>query len=168
MTLRSATKLPGVRVSLVLLAAAVVVAGWTLSRALRAPAAGGAQVMSVAALEPITRGPLPPPADIQSAVESDLFSRDRSAPSTPYRMPGESAPDNKPVVEPMKPLVLGTAVANDGRSFATLQLGDATPTLVHVGDKIGEWTVKGIERRKVVLVSTIGTRAELTVPKPGY
>jgi hypothetical protein len=83
-------------------------------------------------------------------------------------MPGESAPDNKPVVEPMKPLVLGTAVANDGRSFATLQLGDATPTLVHVGDKIGEWTVKGIERRKVVLVSTAGTRAELTVPKPGY
>jgi len=168
MTLRSATKLPGVRMSLVLLVAAVVVAGWTLGRALRAPAAGGASVMSVAALEPITRGPLPPPADIQSAVESDLFSRDRSAPSTPYRMPGESAPDNKPVVEPMKPLVLGTAVANDGRSFATLQLGDATPTLVHVGDKIGEWTVKGIERRKVVLVSTIGTRAELTVPKPGY
>ena len=83
-------------------------------------------------------------------------------------MPGESAPDDKPVVEPMKPLVLGTAVANDGRSFATLRLGDATPTLVHVGDKIGEWTVKAIERSKVVLVSTGGSRAELTVPKPGY
>ena len=168
MNWRSAIKMPTVRVALVALAAAVGVVGWSLARALRAPAAGGTPVMSLAALEPITRGPLPPPADIQSAVESDLFSRDRSAPEQPYRMPGESAPDNKPVVEPMKPLVLGTAVANDGRSFATLQLGDATPTLVHVGDKIGEWTVKGIERRKVVLVSTAGSRAELTVPKPGY
>jgi hypothetical protein len=168
MNWRSSTKVPVVRLSLVVLAAAIIVVGWTVVRALRAPADGDVPLMSVAALEPITRGPLPPPADIQSAVESDLFSHDRSAPAQPYRMPGESAPDNKPVVEPMKPLVLGTAVANDGRSFATLQLGDATPTLVHVGDKIGEWTVKGIERRKVVLVSTAGSRAELTVPKPGY
>lgn len=168
MNWRSATRMPAVRTSIVVLVAAIGVVGWTLTRALRASDTGAAPVMSVAALEPITRGPLPPPADIQSAVESDLFARDRSAPSEPYRMPGESAPDNKPVVEPMKPLVLGTAVANDGRSFATLQLGDATPTLVHVGDKIGEWTVKGIERRKVVLVSTTGSRAELTVPKPGY
>jgi len=168
MNWRSAVKVPVVRMSLVVLAAAIVVAGWTFARALRTPNAGDAPAMSVAALDPITRGPLPPPADVQSAVESDLFSHDRSAPAQPYRMPGESAPDNKPFVEPMKPLVLGTAVANDGRSFATLQLGDATPTLVHVGDKIGEWTVKGIERRKVVLVSTTGSRAELTVPKPGY
>jgi hypothetical protein len=160
--------MPAVRAALVALAAGVIVAGWSLTRALRAPSAGETAVMSVATLEPITRGPLPPPADIQSAVESDLFSRDRSAPSQPYRMPGESAPDDKPVVEPMKPLVLGTAVANDGRSFASLKLGDANPTLVHVGDKIGEWTVKAIERSKVVLVSTTGTRAELTVPKPGY
>ncbi len=168
MTWRTAIRIPAVRAALVVLAAAIGVVGWSLARAFRTPSAGDTPVMSVAALEPITRGPLPPPADIQSAVESDLFSRDRSAPAQPYRMPGESVPDNKPVVEPMMPLVLGTAVANDGRSFATLQLGDATPTLVHVGDKIGEWTVKAIERSKVVLVSTAGNRAELTVPKPGY
>ena len=124
MNWRSATRMPAVRMALVALAAAVVAVGWSLARALRAPSAAGTPVMSVAALEPITRGPLPPPADIQSAVESDLFARDRAAPSQPYRMPGESAPDDKPVVEPMKPLVLGTAVANDGRSFATLRLGD--------------------------------------------
>ena len=80
---------------------------------------------------------------------------------------GESDGKEKPTVEPMKPIVLGTAVATDGRSFATLQLGDASPTLVHVGDKIGEWVVKAIERGKIVLVSTSGTRADLTVPKPG-
>jgi hypothetical protein len=82
-------------------------------------------------------------------------------------MPGENHPDDKPRAEPIKPFVLGTAVASDGRNFATLQLGDASPVLVHVGDKIGEWVVKAIERGKIVLVSTSGTRADLTVPKPG-
>ena len=81
MNWRSATRMPGVRMALVALAAAVVAVGWSLMRALRAPSTGGTPVMSVAALEPITRGPLPPPADIQSAVESDLFARDRAAPS---------------------------------------------------------------------------------------
>ena len=56
----------------------------------------------------------------------------------------------------MKPIVLGTAVATDGRSFATVQLGDGRPTLVHVGGKIGEWVVKAIERGKIVLVSSSG------------
>ena len=59
-------------------------------------------------------------------------------------VPGDFRLDR--AVEPLKPLVLGTAVATDGRSFATLQLGDGSPTLVHVGDKIGEWTVKSIQR----------------------
>ena len=67
----------------------------------------------------------------------------------------------------MKPIVLGTAVATDGRSFATVQLGDGRPTLVHVGDKIGEWVVKAIERGKIVLVSSSGSRVDVTVPKPG-
>jgi hypothetical protein len=110
---------------------------------------------------------MPPPADIQSAVENDLFSPDRSAPSTPYRMPGEHEASDEPVVEPVKPAVLGTAVATDGRNFATMQLGDERPILVHVGDKIGEWTVKSIGRGKVVLVTAAGARADLTVPKPG-
>ena len=88
-------------------------------------------------------------------------------PIAPYRMPGEHAPDDKPVIEPMKPIVLGTVVATDGRSFATVQLGNDRPTLVHVGDKIGEWAVKAIVRGKVTLVSSNGARVDVTVPKPG-
>ena len=67
----------------------------------------------------------------------------------------------------MRPTVLGTAVATDGRSFATVQLGDGRPTLVHVGGKIGEWVVKSIERGKIALVSSSGSRIDVTVPKPG-
>jgi hypothetical protein len=140
---------------------------WTLVRALRADALPPATQQAVVSLQAITRNSYRKPADIQIAVQHDLFSPDRNAPSTPYRMPGEKAADDKPKVEPPKPVVLGTVIASDGRSFATLKLGDASPMLVHVGDKIGEWNVRSIARGKVVLESTTGVRAELAVPKPG-
>jgi hypothetical protein len=83
-------------------------------------------------------------------------------------MPGETRPEDKPVAEPMKPIVVGTVVATDGRSFALMQLGNERPTLVHVGDKIGEWSVKAIARGKVTLVGqATGARVDVTVPKPG-
>ena len=167
MSMRELARATSMRIALGVLAIAIVVVGWTLVRAFREqPIAAGPPIM-VANLETIARGAARPPSDIQAAFENDLFAADRTAPGSPYRMPGESNGEEKPVVQPMKPVVLGTAVATDGRSFATVQLGDASPTLVRVGDKIGEWVVKAIERGKVVLVSTTGTRADLTVPKPG-
>ena len=105
----------------------VVDDGVGVVRALRVDALPDVRRTTLASLESISaRRRSAPPTDIQAAVENDLFSADRSAPAAPYRMPGEHAPDDKPVVEPMKPIVLGTAVATDGRSFATVQLGDAT------------------------------------------
>jgi hypothetical protein len=44
---------------------------------------------------------------------------------------------------------------------------DGRPTLVRVGDKIGEWVVRSIERGKIVLVSTGGVRAEVAVNPSG-
>jgi hypothetical protein len=83
-------------------------------------------------------------------------------------MPGEERPDDRPVAEPMKPIVVGTVVATDGRSFALMQLGNERPKLVHIGDKIGEWSVKAIGRGTVTIVTPItGSRVDLTVPKPG-
>ena len=158
---------PSVRAAVLAIVVAVGIMTKTVVDVVRAapiPDVPASASMNVAQL---TRGPMPPPADIQSAVENDLFSPDRSAPSAPYRMPGERDVRDEPVVEPVKPAVLGTAVATDGRNFATLQLGDDRPVLVHVGDKIGEWTVKSIGRGQVVLVTAAGARADLTVPKPG-
>ncbi|MEP6493504.1 MAG: hypothetical protein ABJF01_12545 [bacterium] len=165
--MRDWTATSGSRVALGALAVAVIVTAWTLARALRADALPEPPAARVASLETITRRLPRAPADIQAAVESDLFSKDRSAPSAPYRMPGEKGDDDAPPPDPMKPVVLGTAVATDGRNFATLQLGDGHATLVHVGDKIGDWSVKAIERGKVTLVSIHGIRADVTVPKPG-
>jgi hypothetical protein len=155
------------RVAIGSLIVALALVLWTLADALRSQPLPDPPPTTVASLETIRNHSTRPPADITTAIDKDLFASDRSAPDEPYRMPGESDGKEKSTVEPMKPIVLGTAVATDGRSFATLQLGDASPTLVHVGDKIGEWVVKAIERGKIVLVSTSGTRADLTVPKPG-
>jgi hypothetical protein len=164
---RAWTSATGTRVAIGVLTLSVALVLWTLVGALRSEPLPDTLPTTVASLETISNRAPRPPADIMTAVDKDLFASDRSAPDAPYRMPGESDEKDKPTVEPMKPIVLGTAVATDGRSFATLQLGDAPPTLVRVGDKIGEWVVKAIERGKIVLVSTSGTRTDLTVPKPG-
>ena len=167
MTAPAWTKPISVRIALAVLLVSIVVTGWSVSQALRVEALPDVPPTTLASLESIKTTSAAPAMDVQAAVENDLFSADRTAPVAPYRMPGEHAPEDKPVVEPMKPIVLGTVVATDGRSFATVQLGDARPTLVHVGDKIGEWAVKAIVRGKVTLVSTSGTRIDVTVPKPG-
>jgi hypothetical protein len=157
----------GARIALVALVAASVATGWTVVQAVRGEPLPDIPQTALASLESIKRAGVAPLTDVQAAVENDLFSAEREAPAAPYRMPGEHAPDDKPTIEPMKPVVLGTVVATDGRSFATLQLGDARPTLVHVGDKIGEWAVRAIVRGKVTLVSANGARVDVTVPKPG-
>jgi hypothetical protein len=162
------TNAMGARVALGALAVSIVAVAWTLTNALRAEALPVLPPPSVASIESIKRGPIIAPTDVEAAVDSDIFAADRSAPDVPYRMPGEARPDDKPVAEPMKPTVVGTVVATDGRSFALMQLGNERPVLVHVGDKIGEWSVKVIGRGKVTLVApTTGARADVTVPKPG-
>jgi hypothetical protein len=167
MNVRAVLNTRAMRVAVTALVVAIALVLWTLTRALRSEPLPDTPPTTVASLEAIGTHSPRAPADIEPAVDKDLFAADRSAPDAPYRMPGESDGKEKSTVEPMKPVVLGTAVATDGRSFATLQLGDASPALVRVGDKIGEWVVKAIERGKIVLVSTSGTRADLTVPKPG-
>jgi len=152
--------------AIVLLLVALATLGWSLVHAVRADPLPVAPRSSTATGS-IKRAVPPGPSDVQAAVENDLFSSDRSAPGAPYRMPGEKPPEVKQAAEPPKPMVLGTAVANDGKSFATVQLGDDRPTLVHVGDKIGEWVVKAIDRGKVTIINSSGGRADLVVPKPG-
>jgi len=163
------TKSIGARIAIGALGVSILAVGWSLVHALRAEPLPTLPPATVASIETIRRGPIVEPTDVESAVDNDIFAVDRSAPDVPYRMPGESRPDDKPVAEPMKPNVVGTVVATDGRSFALMQLGNERPKLVHAGDKIGEWTVKAIGRGKVTLVGpATGARVDVTVPKPGF
>jgi len=166
-SLRDLTRTPAMRIAFGAVIVALATLVWQIVRAVRPEPVPNAPPTMIASLNTISRVPRTAPADIEAAVDNDLFASDRSAPNVSYRMPGEDRED-KPVVEPMKPTMLGTITGSDGRNFATLQLGDASPKLVTIGDKIGEWVVKGISRGKVVLSSsTTGSRAELTVNKPG-
>jgi hypothetical protein len=165
--MREWIRTPAMRVALVLFGASVIVLFWTLVRALRADALPMTAPTTLVALEGMKRPPNRPVADIQIGVENDLFSPDRTAPETPYRMPGEDDPNDRSRVEPQKPVVLGTAVAGDGHSFATVQLGGESPKLVRVGDKVGDWTVRSIMRGKVVIEGPQGNRAVLGAPNTG-
>jgi hypothetical protein len=156
----------GMRAALTLLAAGAVATAWTLVNALRAEAIPDAPPTTVASLQGVTQSGKAR-NDIGSIVENDLFSADRSAPAMPYRMPGDPDPNEKPAALPDKPVLLGTGVATDNRNFATVQLGGDHPTLVRVGDKIGQWVVRAIERNKVVLVTATGAKIDISVPRPG-
>jgi hypothetical protein len=166
MNVRALTRDSGLRVAVGALVVAVIAMGWTVIHALRVEAIPDAPPTTVASLQGVAHGPTRGRTDISTVVENDLFSPDRSAPAAPYRMPGEPGPGEKSAM-PDRPVLLGTGVATDNHSFATVQLGAERPTLVHVGDKIGQWSVKAIERNKIVLVTADGARAEVTVPKTG-
>ena len=105
-------------------------------------------------------------ADIEAAVQADLFSTDRSAPARRYRVPGEESDEAPAKAAPVLPVVLGTAVSDEIHSFATVQLGDGRAVIVHVGDKIGEYTVKSIGRGSVVFTTKANKRLDIPELKP--
>jgi hypothetical protein len=167
MTMRDWNRHPGLRAALAALVVAIGLAGWALVSAFRGDELPQTVAVTTVSLDRMRAGTPQPPTDIDDAVDNDLFSADRNAPAARYRMPDEDASDTAVVVQPEKPTVLGTAVATDGRHFATVQMKNAGPTLVHVGDTVGVWVVRSIERGKVGLVSTSGVRIDVTAPKPG-
>ena len=164
---RDSIRHPGMRAALGALVIAVTFMVWSVVQAFRGDETPQAVPVTTVSLDRLRAGPARQPTDIDDAVDNDLFSEDRSAPAGRYRMPDEEAPDTGAAAQPEKPAVLGTAVATDGRHFATVQMKNARPTLVHVGDTVGVWVVRSIERGKVGLVSAGGTRIEVAAPKPG-
>jgi hypothetical protein len=156
----------GMRFAIGALSLALIACVWSAATALRTR-----DVDAAAATVNIVAGALDapaPPADVNVglAVDADLFSPDRKAPAARYRMPGEAAPA-APEAEPPKPIVLGTALASDGTSFATCQFQSSRLLMVRVGDKVGDYTVKLIERGRVVFATPAGKTFEVLAPRAG-
>ena len=103
-------------------------------------------------------------ADIGNTVALDPFSASRAAPVKRYTMPWEIG-ETKVTEAAPKPLVLGTAIALDGKNFATCQLGAESPRIVHVGDRLGEYTVKSIARGRVVFTTSSGITLDISALK---
>jgi type IV pilus biogenesis protein PilP len=159
---------PYIRTALTACAIAFVFTVMALVRAVRitpveaseAPATAG--VVRGLALPPV------PDIDVQAVADNDIFQPDRTALPERYRMPGDAVPTVAgPAPEIPKPMVLGTVLSTDGSHFATCQLPGGRPTVVHVGDRLGDYTVAAIERDKVVFKTPSGARLEITAIRPG-
>lgn len=156
----------GGRGAIALFAASAMLALWTLVQAIR--------------IEPVPDSPAPqfdsgaargvpataPAIDVPSVVATDPFSVDRTAPERRYVAPGDERDDAAPIEPVAEPVVLGTAFSDRVHGFATVQLADGYPTIVHAGDKIGQYTVQSIERGHVVFTARSGKRLDIPELKP--
>jgi len=161
--LRDIPATPAVRVAFGALVIAFGTTAWTLVRATRMEALPEVAPASFATAEALAVRGASAPTDIRAAVETDPFQENRTGPSVRYRMPGETDQAKAaPTPERELPVVLGTALAPDGTSFAMCQMPGGRAGVVHVGDKVGEYTVKSIERGHVVF--TAGNGKQLDIP----
>lgn len=139
------------RAALGFLLVAILVAGYTLTRAVTLT---DTEVGAVAAL-PNSGELSPPPAaptiDVEAAVRRDVFDIMRSAPTNRYLLASEIPEAESPANPLPRVVVLGIALADGGRSFATAQVGAERPTIVRVGDKLGPYTIKAIEAKRVTV-----------------
>jgi hypothetical protein len=158
---------PFIRTSLVALGLAFVLAVVSLVRAVRVTPVEAAEGPSNKALVLATTTPPVPEIDIAAVGDNDIFQPDRNALPNRYPMPGDPPPDTGPAPDVPKPAVLGTVLSGDGSHFATCQLPGGRPTLVHVGDRLGDYTVMTIERDKVVFKTATGALLEVKAIRPG-
>jgi len=137
-----------VQIALGALVIALVLSAWTASRAIHIDQTVAAPPPSFATADALAKTPIVVPVDIGAVVGSNVFSPERTAPRRRYRLTGYAEPVAS--APPPKPLVLGTAVAPNNRSFAFCRMPDGPAMIVRVGDKIGTYTVKSIDRNQVV------------------
>ena len=111
--------------------------------------------------------PPPPTVNITAVVNRDVFDVARSAPTNRYLLPSEISETETPAAPLPRLVVLGIGLASGGRSFATCQVGAEPPTIVRVGDKIGPYTIKAIERKRVTITLPSGAVETLTALNSG-
>lgn len=145
------TRWAPMRAALGFLAFSVIVAGYTLVRAVQLTETEVGSVPALPNPGDLASPPPPPTVDIPAAVSRDVFDIARSAPTNRYLLASEIP---EPVAEappPPRVVVLGIALADGGRSFATAQVGAEAPRIVRIGDKLGPYTIKAIEAKRVTV-----------------
>lgn len=148
------------------LALSLAAALWTLGHAIRIEPVPEAPAPEFSMSGALATTPVTPPISVAAAVDADPFAPDRNAPEARYRAPSEESEETAAKVAPVEPVVLGTAASDGERGFATVQLGDGAATIVRVGDKIGDYTVKSIERGHVVFTTPSGKKLDIPELKP--
>jgi hypothetical protein len=70
-----------------------------------------------------------------------------------------------PVVADQTLHVLGTVVDSLGASFALCQLGAAPPVVLHVGQRLGDYELRRVDKASAVFLTPEGGRVERRVPR---
>ncbi|MEO7363808.1 MAG: hypothetical protein ABI120_25980 [Gemmatimonadaceae bacterium] len=139
------------RAALGFLLVALLVAGYTLTRAVQLTETEAGVVPALPNPGELSPPPSGPTVDIEAAVSRDAFDIMRAAPTNRYLLASEIPETETSVAPPPRVVVLGIALADGGRSFATAQVGAERPVIVRVGDKLGPYTVKAIESKRVTV-----------------
>ena len=158
---------PWIRTAIATLVVTFVLLVVSLVRAIRITPVEAATNTATSELARITTTPPAPDIDLDAVGANGIFQPDRNPMPYRYRMPGEPAPNDAGAPAPILPVVLGTVLSTDGAHFATCQMPGGRPTVVRVGDKLGEYTVIAIDRDKVAFKNAAGKTIEITVTRPG-
>jgi type IV pilus biogenesis protein PilP len=158
---------PLIRTATVTLVVAFALLAVSFVRAIRITPVEAATNTATSELARITTTPPAPDIDLDAVGANGIFQPDRNPMPYRYRMPGDPAPNDAGAPAPILPVVLGTVLSTDGAHFATCQMPGGRPTVVRVGDKLGEYTVIAIDRDKVAFKNAAGKTIEITVTRPG-
>lgn len=156
------------RAAIGLLALSFVVALFTLTRAMQLTATESGDVPTLPDPSQLASPPQPVQIDVEDVVSRDVFDAMRSAPTNRYLLAAEMPEEVAPAAPPPRVVVLGIALADNGRSFATCQVGAERPVIVRVGDKLGPYTVKSIESKRVTVTLPGGAVQTIAALNSGY
>lgn len=156
------------RVAIGALVASTVIAGYTLVRALQLSEIPVASMPVLPNPTDLTASAPRIGVDIPAAIDRDVFDPSRVAPTNRYLLASEIEDIETPAAPLPRVVVLGIALADGGRSFATCQVGADRPTIVRVGDKLGPYKIKAIESKRVVLTLPSGAVETVAALTSGF
>ncbi len=144
-------------------AAAVSTLAWAVFTSqpvtpIRAP---GPPTGRIASIKRIAPADTTPDELIARAAERDPFG------TKPKAMAQSSALAIAPIAEQQTLRVLGTVIDSLGGSFVFCQLGATSPVLLRVGQRIGGFELRRVEKGIAEFASPTGDRVERQVPRAG-
>ena len=117
----------------------------------------------------VERGAEIPRPAVAETVSDALIAR--AAERDPFvvvaRAESESLPPAPASVAAQPLHVLGTVVDSAGGSFALCQLGAAPAVVVRIGQRIGDYELRRVEKASAVFATSDSGRVELHVPRAG-
>jgi hypothetical protein len=155
------------RAAVVMVTVSLILALYSLVRAVQISDVPSGELPVLPNPAALVSPPPPPAIDVAEVVSRDAFDVARSAPTNRYLLPSEITEPEAPAAPLPRLIVLGIGLAEGGRSFATCQVGAAPPTIVRVGDKIGPYTIKAIESKRVTIVLPTGAVETLSALNSG-